>query len=668
MSSSQNCNQLTERFAWIRIFGLFATTSFIIRTIFLLRVFSEINFSVALIAKIYFVGFFFDIITLAYFAVLPLLYYIIIPNKFFTKKLHLYFILLIYFIFIYAITFNVIAEWFFWDEFSSRFNFIAVDYLIYTTEVIGNIMESYPVWWLLLAILVVASAIFFSTYKKTLAIITQKNDLFTRTKFSLVALSIAFLGFILVDNSKIVNQVSENDYAQQISYNGIYQLFSAYRNNQIDLEKFYLTTDSKKNATQQSVEEVKQDISKQNPNIKFLNRFTGDFTYHVPKKSGKEKRYNVILITVESLSAEYMTAFGNKEGITPNLDKIADKSLFFTNLIANGNRTIRGLEAITLSIPPTPGNSIIRRSNNENLFNIGTPFAKRGYDLKFIYGGYGYFDNMNYFYENNGFKTVDETNFSKHDVNFSNIWGVSDEDLFNKTIEEADKSYKNGKPFFDILMTTSNHRPFTYPDGRIDIPSKTNRNGAVKYTDYAIGKLIADAKKKPWFKNTIFVIVADHCAGSAGNTDLPFWRYQIPAIIYAPEIIKPHKFDKIISQMDLAPTLMGILNFAYNSNFFGNDVLRNEEHIKQRAFFGTYEKVGQYINQKLYILLPKKLSKIFDVKINHFGWNGSIETLTKNYNQDDFDQTINYYRTANYLFNNGLLKKDVTEPQKTTTL
>lgn len=645
-------------FSWARIFGLFAVISLCIRTVFLIRQSADIDFSLLMLAKVYLVGLFFDLVTITYFAFIPLIYYILVPNKFFTKKIHLYFVSFLYFAFIYGICFNVAAEWFFWDEFSARYNFIAVDYLIYTTEVIGNIMESYPVWWLLLLILAISGTIFFFTHKKTLENAHKKISFFDRLNFSFSPLLICIVSFLTVDSGKIVSKVSQDNYVQEITYNGIYQLFSAYRHNQIDFDKFYLNSGSNRNTIEQSIADVKADLAKQNPDIKFLNRFDNDFAYLVPKKGAKENNYNVIFITVESLSAEYLTAFGSTENITPNLDKIADQSLFFTNLLATGNRTVRGLEAVALSVPPTPGNSIVRRPNNENLFNIGTPFQKRGYDTKFIYGGHGYFDNMNYFYENNGFDAVDRTDFDKNKIAFANVWGVSDEDLFDKTLEESDKSYQNHKPFFSILMTTSNHRPFTYPEGRIDIPSKANRNGAVKYTDYAIGKFIEDAKKKPWFKNTIFVIVADHCAGSAGNTDLPVWRYQIPAIFYAPEIIKARKFDKFTNQIDLAPTLLGLMNFEYQSTFFGNDVLRNEKTIKQRAFFGTYDKVGQFIDKKLYVLLPKKQSKVFDVEIDKFGWQGSKETLTKDYDQKNFDETIDYYSSANYLFNHGLLKKD----------
>ena len=107
---------------------------------------------------------------------------------------------------------------------------------------------------------------------------------------------------------------------------------------------------------------------------------------------------------------------------------------------------------------------------------------------------------MNYFFANNNFDVIDRTNFTKDEYLMANIWGVDDESLFNRAIKEADKSFHEKKPFFSFIMTTSNHRPFTYPEGRIDIPSHTSREGAVKYTDYAIHKLLKDSEKKRKFE------------------------------------------------------------------------------------------------------------------------------------------------------------------------
>lgn len=633
--------------SWFRLFLLFAGISFIVRTVFLFEKISEIAPSLPLILEIYLVGLFFDFVTLCYIAFIPFLYYLLIPAKIFNSKTHQIFLKICYFIFVFVIVFSAFAEWFFFDEFQARFNFIAVDYLIYTSEVIGNIFESYPMGILLTVIAVVSVAIFFTTHKK---IIFEKHRKFSFKLLKFIVFSLFLSGFFIVIDSSKLSKITHNNYVKEIMENGIYQLFSAYRNNQIDYDQLYKTRDLK-----DSLQELRASILKQDPKAKFLNDEDISRLIAAPKKGG-EKHYNVMFVIIESFSADFMQAFGNKENLTPNLDALAKKGLLFTNLKANGTRTVRGLEALSLSIPPTPGNSIVRRPNNENLFNISSPLKARGYDAKFIYGGFGYFDNMNYFFGNNGFTVVDRSSFAEDEISFANVWGVTDEDLFDKAIKEADKSYENDKPFLNFIMTTSNHRPFTYPDGKIDIPSKSGRNGAVKYTDYAIGKLIEKSRAKKWFDNTIFVLVADHCAGSAGNTDLPLWRYQIPAIFYAPKIIQPQIFTENVSQVDIAPTVLGILNLSYRSKFFGVDVLNNRKNLDHHAFVSTYSDIGYFEDDMLYLLKPKREVKFFNVKIANYGWQASKEELTGNYEKEELDEVIAYYQGASYLFKNGKLK------------
>ncbi len=633
--------------SWAKIFVIFAGLSFLLRTIFFVWQRKDIVFSPILILKTYALGLFFDFVTLAYIALLPLTYYTLIYPKIFAKKSHQIFVRIIYFIFLYVIIFSLVAEITFWDEFQTRFNFIAVDYLIYTTEVIANIIESYPIVSLLSLVLAASAAIFCLSEKKVLII---KNENFKiRVRNFLIFLAFLITAFFTINSSKL-SKISDNNYVNEIATNGIYQLFSAYRNNELDYDKLYATLDEKN-----AINNLRRVVISQEPRSKFLNE--DDISRLVAQtRAGDEKKYNVMLVVVESLSADFMAAFGNKNNITPNLDKLAKQSLFFTNLKSTGTRTVRGLEAISLGVPPTPGNSIVRRPNNENLFNISSPLKDRGYEAKFLYGGDGYFDNMNDFFGNNGFEIVDRGQFSNDEISFSNAWGVADEDLFDKAIKEADKSFASKKPFLNFIMTTSNHRPFTYPDGKIDIPSKSNRDGAVKYTDYAIGKLIEKAKKKAWFDNTIFVIVADHCAGSAGNSDVPLWRYQIPAMFYAPKIIQPKVFTKNVSQIDLAPTLMGLLNLGYKSKFFGTDVINNERSLDKHAFVSTYSDVGYFKNDKLYLLKPKKEVKVFDVEIKEYGWQGSVEKVSDSYTQKELEEAISYYQIASYLFRNDKLK------------
>ncbi|MDQ7086323.1 MAG: sulfatase-like hydrolase/transferase [Acidobacteriota bacterium] len=295
----------------------------------------------------------------------------------------------------------------------------------------------------------------------------------------------------------------------------------------------------------------------------------------------------------------------------PYLDELAERSLVFTNFYATGTRTARGLESITLSVPPTPGRSLLKRPANAGLFCLGSVFQNMGYDTKFLYGGRGYFDNMNTFFSRNGYGVVDISSVTSEEISFENAWGMADEDLFRRTIFEADRDFEQGKPFFFQVMTTSNHRPYTYPKGRIDIPPGTGRAGAVKYADYALHLLLAESRSHPWFADTVFVIVADHCAGSAGRSALPLFRYHIPLFIYAPRYIEPRKIDTLASQIDIAPTLLGILGVPYESRFFGKNILRMPPD-QGRALIGNYQRLGLYRDGRLAYLSPKQRIDVVD--------------------------------------------------------
>ena len=225
-----------------------------------------------------------------------------------------------------------------------------------------------------------------------------------------------------------------------------------------------------------------------------------------------------MLVTIESLSAKYLGSFGDSRGLTPNLDALRKQSLFFTNFYATGTRTDRGLEAITLSVPPTPGRSIVKRIGRESGFaSLGQQLGAQGYDSVFLYGGRGYFDNMSAFFGGNGYRVMDQSSVKEADIRFKNAWGMADEDLYTLALREADADHAAGTPFLLQLMTTSNHRPYTYPDGRIDIllGRRPRRRSEVHRLRHR--PVLEQARRKPWFASTLFVFVADTPAGSAGS-------------------------------------------------------------------------------------------------------------------------------------------------------
>ncbi|UPK72710.1 LTA synthase family protein [Chitinophaga filiformis] len=497
---------------------------------------------------------------------------------------------------IFVLLFNAVSEWFFWQEFFSRYNFIAVDYLVYTTEVLGNITESYPLTPILTGVGVLAIGIVILLRKQIRASVVTPYPFLKRSVVAMGLLLTPLLAYYGVQEKW--RHFSSNEYANSLAGNGLYEFAVAFTQNELDYYKFYQTIPD---ATAFGL--LRKQL--ETPNSHFVSKdlynIEREITYTEP-----ERKLNVVLISVESLSASFMQAFGGNEHITPYLDSLAHHSLLFTNLYSSGTRTVRGLEALSLSIPPTPGQSIVKRPDNGHMFSLGSVLRSHGYTTQYIYGGYSYFDNMKEFFGHNGYSVIDRSAIPASQVHYQNIWGVADEDLFDLSLRVLDRDVKSGKPFFAHIMTVSNHRPFTYPDGRIDIPAARQiRQGAVKYTDYAINKFLLDARNKPWFDSTIFVIVADHCAGSAGSVELPVTGYHIPMLIYAPKILAPEKVNTLTAQIDVAPTILGLMHLHYRSKFFGQDVLHMPAD-RQRAFISTYQGLGYLRNGKLLVQSPVK--------------------------------------------------------------
>ncbi|SFR92705.1 Phosphoglycerol transferase MdoB [Dyella sp. OK004] len=595
------------------------------------------------------VGVGYDLVTFIYVAWPLVLFLWLMPQRAYVSRIGQWVLYGLGAVLLYWLMFVAVSELVFWNEFGTRFNFIAVDYLVYTTEVIGNIRESYPLGaWLGLLALAVLVVLVLS--RKGLCVRDSGTRFLQRGKVVLtwlvltVLISFAFKGTL--------KDRTDNVFVNELSGNGIYEFFAAFRSSHLDYSRFYTTLPEER-----AFRDVRALIK--TPEATFVSDDPRDLTREI-RHAGPEKHLNVVLISVESLSADFMKTFGDKRDITPNLDALVDQSLFFDNLYANGTRTVRGLEALSLSIPPTPGDSLVKAHNNENLFSVATVFNDRGYQSDFVYGGYGYFDNMNYYFNHNGYRAVDRNDIAKSDpIHHENVWGVADEDLYTLALHQMDNSYAEGKPFFLHVMTTSNHRPFTVPADRVPQKNGT-REAAVAYTDWSIADFIKRARSKPYFDDTIFVITADHCSSSAGRTSVPINRYHIPLWIYAPKHIQPQRVHRLMSQIDIVPTVLGLLNFSYRSRFFGYDLFQLEPG-RERAFPATYEKLGYLHGDILTVLEPQR--RLEQMKPDFDTGDG---TPVHPVDQSLVDQATAYYQVAAHMYKNqqlGRRKEDSTPVQ-----
>lgn len=551
------------------------------------------------------------------------------------NKIRFWLFSFVMFLFVVLILQNAISEYFFWNEFGVKYNFIAVNYLVYTNEVIGNIMESYPVIPLFTGLFIIAGIVTYFIVGRSKSFINSIPTFVQKVQIS--GLYFVLFGLSLFAIPSLANnENSQNIFTNELQANGVYKFYLAFMNSELDYFKFYKTLPEKE-AYALLGNQIQSPLT--------------ESTLRYIKSTAAENHKNVVLITIESYSADFMKIYGNDKNLTPFLDSLASESLLFTNFYASGNRTVRGLEAVTLCLPPTAGESVVKRKDNKDKFSTGSVFKQKGYNVKYLYGGDAFFDNMEDFFSGNGYDIVDKKTFSPDEITFDNIWGVCDEDMYSKAIKVMNEEAKENKPFFNHIMTVSNHRPFTYPNNKIDIPGDAkSRDGGVKYTDYAMKKFFEMAKKQPWFANTVFVILADHCASSAGKTELPVDKYRIPAMIYSPGFIQPQRYTNLVSQIDIMPTVFGLLNFNYQSKFFGQDVLKAE--YKPRALIATYQDLGMIRDNILTIISPKQQVKQFQLTLlpkegieDDFQLYYDQKPLAKQ-REDLVNETISFYQTA----------------------
>lgn len=531
-----------------------------------------------------------------------------------------------------------VAEVVFWQEFEVRFNFIAVDYLVYTHEVLRNLWESYRVTWGLLAVLGLALCAWrWLSPRLDAALAATERPWAARSAVILFA-CLLITGFAQ-QTDDWPRDLFDNVYRQELASNGPMQFVAAFRRNELDFDRFYATR-----PTQEVNALIRREIQEH-----ALQRFvSSDGVRRYIDNPRPTRRLNVVLVMMESMSADFIGHYSDAHRWAPRLDALMADSLTFENFYATGTRTDRGLEAVTLSVPPTPGRSIVKRLGHETgYWSLGQVLRANGYDVSFVYGGRAYFDNMATFFGGNGYRVVDQSTVPDSDISFENAWGMSDEDLYRQALQQADATHARGKPFFMHLMTTSNHRPYTFPEGRIPLPSGSGRPGAVRYADWALGQFIEDARQHAWFEDTVFVVLGDHCASSAGKVDLPAARYHIPLLIYSPRHVAPGRVDTVSSQIDVAPTLLALLGIDYESVAYGRDILTLPAEAG-RALLGNYQYLGLLADGAVTVLGPGKSGRRHPAAAAAASSpvDGKDPTLRR---------TVAYYQSASDAFHHRLL-------------
>ncbi|MCA9020117.1 MAG: sulfatase-like hydrolase/transferase, partial [Planctomycetaceae bacterium] len=401
--------------------------------------------------QLFFVGFQYDVLVALCFVIPQLIHITLLSEQRLQGRINRLLLDLTWIIAFLFLPFFCIAEYVFFDEFQSRLNYIAFEYIVYPTEVCCNIWESYP----LIELIAVVGLCGFSSW-----ILLRKNfhsrvstSMHWQKRYGIFFSCLTVIAILWSSTSAESRQVSRDRVANECSWNGLYSFVYYAWTCHFDYNKNYMTI-----ADAEVKQRLRQQIVTDGHDLKPSSNNPVDRVVHTGQP---EQDYNVVLILEESLGSDFIGVLGDKRGLTPHFDELTKQGLLFDNFYATGNRTARALEAVMTSMPPIPTESILKRDHSEHVFTLANVLAGRGYERLFMTGGRGLFDGVRSFMKANGFNHfVEQSDF--HDPIFANAWGVSDEDLFRKALTELDGLEKTGRPFFATILTVSNHRPYTY--------------------------------------------------------------------------------------------------------------------------------------------------------------------------------------------------------------
>ena len=526
------------------------------------------------IARCFLVGLRYDGVVIGYGMMLPVLVLTLAPDLAFRQAWFRVAIVVYATLFVVlAITTGIIGVYFF-EQFHSRLNWIALDYWDNIEEVGAYIWENYPVWILPLASGLSAIGGYF-LFRWTFWRGRRPNgSIWPRPVIATALMGLCVLGARgSLDHHRLrfgPAYFSANRTIAQVALNDFFTLGEAYKCRR--LERRGVSSYHKMPPPETTWRVAREMLAQpgntfiETPNNPLWRRNT------TPRE---RRNYNVVVVVMEGMSGRPVGALGHKPSYTPNLDRLCEQGLFFDRLYGVGDRTCRGLIGTFCGHPDLASRSAMKRSRAQGTFlTLPLILKRRGYRTLFLFGGDPDFDNMKGFFREGGIdRFVDGNDMDPSEPR--SIWAVHDEGLYRKANDVF--SGLGTEPFFAVIKTSSNHEPFDVPPGRVEmLPTDTvkdRRLNAYRYADWALHEFFTRARKAAYFKNTIFVLIADQGRAVDYDAIIDFRGYHVPCLIYAPGIVKPQRVSTIASQTDLSPTLLALLGGSYEHCFMGRNLL-----------------------------------------------------------------------------------------------
>lgn len=494
-------------------------------------------------------------------------------------------------------------------EYDVRPNRLFIEYLIYPDELISMLISGYKFEIFIITTISAFTFYFSWKYSKLILVESKMPKWYWRPIIMILILLLGVMGARSSLGHRPLNPAmvafSVDPLMNDLTLNSTYSLLFAVKQlqNEDDAFKYYGKMDEK------DIIDLVRSSTNLNQDKYFINE-SPTTAFHESSYRGPKK--NLVILLQESLGARYVGKLGGLP-LTPNIDRLMEEGWNFTNIYATGTRSVRGIEAIITGFSPTPARSVVKLGKSQNgFFSIADILRKNGYHTQFIYGGESHFDNMKSFFLGNGFDDMQDFGTFNKPI-FVGSWGASDEDLYNKAHNQFSNLNDQEKPFFSLVFTTSNHTPFDYPDGRIELYNlpKETRENAAKYSDYALGEFFKKAKNSNYWSNTIFLVVADHDSRAYGDQLVPIKHFHIPAVIVGDGI--SHRQDsRLASQIDLPQTMLSLIGVDSENPMIGHDLTKNIKKEKLRAMMQFYKNFAwMNAENNVVILQPEKMPLTF---------------------------------------------------------
>lgn len=581
---------------------LFILICFVFRLILFISEFDRlggiaVEFSNILVA--FWIGIRFDIVVAGYLLILPFLLMTIMSiinrqSKYLDFSLRTY--ILLTFSLVYVIC---AADIPYFGQFFQRFSIGAFQWADSPDFVVGMIFQE-PKYYLYAIPLILAVVITYFALKKIFnpgAGYKTERGYLIKSSIGILAILLIFIGIRgrIHHKSPISAGTAyfcDNAFLNQLGLNPAFTLFRSYLDHIDERNSTIILMDD-----ELAIANVRRYL-----NIQF-DEFDSPIARNIRFADGQSPKMNVVIIIMESMSAAKMTRHGNINNLTPFLDSIANHGLYFENVYTSGKHTFSGIFSTLFSMPTMYRKHPMKEVVIKKYSGIASTLKNHYYTTAYFTTHDGQFDNVEGFLRHNDFDYIfSEKNYPAGDA--KTTLGVPDDIMFKYSMTKLDEMHMKGKPFLAAFMTSSDHGPYYIPEYFIP-KTKAIKNQIVEYADWSLRQFISSATEKSWFDNTIFVFVADHGVPISTDYEISLDYHHTPLLMYAPKIItQTAQFDQLGSQIDVFPTIMGLLKLPYVNNTLGIDLLRES---RPYTILNDDDKIG--ILSPEYLLILKRDSK-----------------------------------------------------------